>query len=403
MSVRNCAITFTAWVHCCVKFIVPKFGISNTITADHQKLGTNLLDPFGKDKYDKMSNCELLYDLCNVQLKISSTDLNQVINLKDFSMDILQKDLGFEFEKSPYVCASLNDGKFAMIKKSSRCWLLEEDKEKISPDRLRRFIQNTQQPQNHMASQAEYGLKVGNWCLFKKPKAIELDDELIVARILAFCKLKGNKCTIKSPKQTKDTGCLCSWYQIDPCGSLILVNTDNHFVCEISNYIIKISNPEVNYKDEELYLKVTNETLEKLKTSSELETLDANKNLKKRKKKHDVDETSIAKVRILSTDSSTDTETDSSYMILDDSTDTEIFSNDDSEHNIELERKETNILQDSEKVCTNNCAEEADFSNIQIDDFIMTQLTSLKGNKMRYIGKIISVDPRKYSYLKTQK
>ncbi|KAF5270308.1 hypothetical protein FQR65_LT05496 [Abscondita terminalis] len=70
-----------------------------TVLIDHQKLETNLLDPFDEHKYDKMSNYELLYDLCNVELKISPTDLNQVLNLKDFSMDILQKDLGFEFEK----------------------------------------------------------------------------------------------------------------------------------------------------------------------------------------------------------------------------------------------------------------------------------------------------------------
>jgi len=59
--------------------------------------------------------------------------------LKDYSKELGEIDLSTD---SPFVYLCLSSSKEVVIKKSSLCWLLENDKDRISTDRLRRFIVN---------------------------------------------------------------------------------------------------------------------------------------------------------------------------------------------------------------------------------------------------------------------
>jgi hypothetical protein len=52
------------------------------------------------------------------------------------------RNIPSNFDKSPFLNISLGD-KTSIVKKSSLCWLLDEKNEKVSTDRLFRFIRNS--------------------------------------------------------------------------------------------------------------------------------------------------------------------------------------------------------------------------------------------------------------------
>jgi len=57
------------------------------------------------------------------------------LNLKDYSKELGEVVLSTDI---PFVCLCLSPSREVIIKKSSLCWLLENNKDRISTDRLRR-------------------------------------------------------------------------------------------------------------------------------------------------------------------------------------------------------------------------------------------------------------------------
>lgn len=66
--------------------------------------------------------------------------IGQELLLKDFSLKLLSEERDSVFEKEPLVRVAVPNGKSTIIKKSSLCWLLEEETQRVSSDRLRRFF-----------------------------------------------------------------------------------------------------------------------------------------------------------------------------------------------------------------------------------------------------------------------
>lgn len=79
----------------------------------------------------------LFLDLCN----ISSVGIGEELVLKDFSSKLVEGDKACVNENGAMVRVAIGN-KSAVIKKSTLCWLLDERKNKVSVDRLRRFILN---------------------------------------------------------------------------------------------------------------------------------------------------------------------------------------------------------------------------------------------------------------------
>lgn len=91
------------------------------------------------DEFDQLNNTSQI-DL-TTYLGLDSTHKTRItdLNLKDYSKELDEKDLSTD---SPFVRLCLSSSKAVVIRKSSLCWLLENNKERISTDRLRRFIVN---------------------------------------------------------------------------------------------------------------------------------------------------------------------------------------------------------------------------------------------------------------------
>lgn len=97
----------------------------------------------GNNQHDNDCEIDLVLDLSSISCTGSFAE---TLQLKDYSKSYLKKNNGTNTnisEKSPYIMVSVHN-KSTIIKKSSLCWLLDQNSEKISTDRLRRFIHHKQ-------------------------------------------------------------------------------------------------------------------------------------------------------------------------------------------------------------------------------------------------------------------
>lgn len=90
------------------------------------------------DEIEK-SNTSSLIDLTSYLgfLGFDSKEKITDLNLKEYSKELGEVDLASD---SPFPRLCLSSSKSIVIRKSSLCWLLENNKESISTDRLRRFF-----------------------------------------------------------------------------------------------------------------------------------------------------------------------------------------------------------------------------------------------------------------------
>lgn len=181
---------------------------------------------------------------------------------------MLDKNKSF-FENGPFLKIKCNQ-KIIIIKKSSLCWLLDEGCDKISSDRLQRFIsknktRTVEATSENLTDKIEFkqSVNVGDWCLFlRDPKDSKGKDPLhdfLVGRILAFTYLLGTAknreysledCpTTFSTDKKSSVGCLCTWYFLNKAGNLRLVTNDNHGFCDIELYRLTIPKIFITYDE----------------------------------------------------------------------------------------------------------------------------------------------------------
>jgi len=104
------------------------------------------------------------------------------LNLQDFSEQIVNKYSCSDNRNnipidSPFVKISLANNKSTIIKKSSLCWLLEKPRDRVSSDRLRRFISNYECRMNKKSSKTSPENKIPPaYTLTKKKKVTTVED-----------------------------------------------------------------------------------------------------------------------------------------------------------------------------------------------------------------------------------
>lgn len=152
------------------------------------------------------------------------------------------------------------------VKKSSFCRLLNDTKDRLSVDRLRRFENNKiiNGPLHEVMDVfRKYSIRIGDWCAFQHPKQNKKNLSLIV-NLLSFRYLssssKSRKYTLDSaptelPKggKKRGLGCLCTFYELETNAQTIEM-TENHelmvanrssFIIDIKLYVSHI--PEPNF------------------------------------------------------------------------------------------------------------------------------------------------------------
>ncbi|CAH1103812.1 unnamed protein product [Psylliodes chrysocephalus] len=146
-----------------------------------------------------------------------------------------------DYDKGSFVRVSVED-KSTVIRKSSLCWLLDQAKDKVSSDRLRRFIGNRPKSLKPENLQVKSQIKTGDWCVFEYTKlknnkcAIK---DCLLGRVLSFGYLEPSSkilCPYWALVQSREEGigCHCAWYSIDEVGILTAIDTDTKEICEIS-------------------------------------------------------------------------------------------------------------------------------------------------------------------------
>ncbi|CAI6371460.1 unnamed protein product [Macrosiphum euphorbiae] len=110
-----------------------------SMVAEKNNCDQELLDQ-DTDEFNQLNNASQI-DL-TTYLGLDSNDKTRIkdLNLKEYSKELGEIDLSTD---SPFVCLCLSPSIEVVIKKSSLCWLLENNKDRISTDRLRRFFVNT--------------------------------------------------------------------------------------------------------------------------------------------------------------------------------------------------------------------------------------------------------------------
>lgn len=134
-------------------------------------------------------------DLCSLS---SIENIREFLNLKNFESKFDEEAYG-GFKNSPFIKIKTNNNKSMIIKKSTLCWLLDNKKDIVSTDRLRRFIpivSNNDTPLIvHKKITISDHVRIGDWALFRlnKTKDEEINipknvkfEGFIICRILAF-------------------------------------------------------------------------------------------------------------------------------------------------------------------------------------------------------------------------
>jgi len=161
-------------------------------------------------------------------------------------------------EDSIWVKVSDGNGRPALIKKSSLCWLLSSGKAKMSGDRLQRVqtpltTHKSQQSNEGVTSPSrEEYVSVGDWCAFWDEK-----QAVAVGQIMAFSYLSGSTKKDQSyslwsaptspPKENaKGLGCFCSWFSVARNGVLKPISMDLHGNYNLNLYICTLPRPKLS-------------------------------------------------------------------------------------------------------------------------------------------------------------
>jgi hypothetical protein len=151
---------------------------------------------------------------------------------------------------SHYVTLHEN-GKKIFIKKSTLCWILTKSKERISTDRLQRFISSMKvklsNPQNDCSVNCD--IFIGDWCVFNNL------EEIVIGQIIGFQyinekgkhkKYTWNVCPTKPPPDCtnpKGINVFANWFLFN-CNTHLLSLKGSYFFLNIDCYFSHISPPE---------------------------------------------------------------------------------------------------------------------------------------------------------------
>lgn len=198
-------------------------------------------------------------DLCSLS---SIKNIGEFLDMKNFESKFDEEAYG-GFKNSPFIKIKTNNNKSMIIKKSTLCWLLDNKKDIVSTDRLRRFIpivSNNDTPLIvHKKITISEHIRIGDWALFRLnttknketnfQKNVKFED-FIICRILAFGYMtKRNKAfnrqfIIIKEDNLDEIGCYCSCYTINELVQLFSFEKKSEYQF-MNSYIFSIPNPLV--------------------------------------------------------------------------------------------------------------------------------------------------------------
>jgi hypothetical protein len=133
-------------------------------------------------------------------------------------------------------------GQEIYVKKSTLCWLLSNKREKISSDRLRRFIDTSKVSSNKLITQCSINceISIDDWCCFTNYR------DLVIGQVIGFQYIKGvgksktftyDICPVQPPpdvKEPKGINVIGNWClfnrtnELQPCIKQFFINMENY-------------------------------------------------------------------------------------------------------------------------------------------------------------------------------
>ncbi|KAL4101321.1 hypothetical protein QTP88_021341 [Uroleucon formosanum] len=174
-------------------------------------------------------------DLCSLS---SIENIGEFLNLKNVETKF-DEEAYRGFKNSPFIKIKTNNNKSMIIKKSTLCWLLDNKKDIVSTDCLRRFIPIVSNNDTPLIVRKKITIsdhvRIGDWALFRlnktKDKEINIPKNVkfegfIICRILAFGymtkrnKTFGRQFVIIKEDHLNEIACYCSCYTTNESGQL---------------------------------------------------------------------------------------------------------------------------------------------------------------------------------------
>jgi len=216
------------------------------------------------DKDFDLDENDRTLDLCNLS---SIDNIGEFLNVKDFEKQFNEKAY-LDFDNSPFVQIKIKN-KSMVIKKRTLCWLLDNEKDLVSTDHLRRFIPVVSKNDNELITSKKITINdrvyIGDWAVFKVKNTMydKINNQnfngIIIGRILAFGFINKRKkgfsrqYTLLKEDNLDEVGCHCSWYILNESGILCsFEKSDNVYQC-MSSYKFSIPSPSIkNIENEQL-------------------------------------------------------------------------------------------------------------------------------------------------------
>lgn len=231
---------------------------SNENVAESKNNSSNNNTDFDLDEDDRA------LDLCNLA---SIDNFGEYLNVKNFEKQFHEKTCG-DFDNSTFIQIKIKN-KSMVIKKSTLCWLLDNEKDLVSTDRLRRFIPVASKNDIELITSKKITINdrvhIGDWAVFKVNNTIydkildKIEDKInnknlngiIIGRILAFgyvnkrSKAFNRQYILMKEDNLDEVGCHCSWYILNELGIFCsFEKNDNVYQC-MSTYIFSIPSPSI--------------------------------------------------------------------------------------------------------------------------------------------------------------
>lgn len=254
-------------------------GLADTQNNEADVILRNIIRREDEINADDENKIEEILDLSSI------SSIKDTLKLKDFTnskTSIISKNSIFT--------EVIVSGQTMVVKKSSLCWLFDQMGEKVSADRLRRFISKDTKEKSAIlqssgicSMERKNAVSVGDWCIFSKDSEFEMKSskmsstnilqDNVIGRILAFSYVMGKKkaysleaapvsIAINRPK--RDLGCMCSWYTIDERRILVPVVLKEKQVYNLSNYKATISPNVFDFNVNKSEISVQEQSMEKL-------------------------------------------------------------------------------------------------------------------------------------------
>ena len=173
------------------------------------------------------------FNLTNTKIPQGDKEINHEIIDNFNTEEVDTRFRGFDFKISPFTLATDYTGMTTVVRKSSICWLLNQNPNQVSSDRLLRTRQSEYKSQkfpHFQASQSGYS---------KEYECLQI--QILKRKAKKAREYTSNYNNIK--RNTKEVGVLCQWFGVTRCKYLTLINDFANGYIRMKNYEVTIISP----------------------------------------------------------------------------------------------------------------------------------------------------------------